>query len=99
MNVRFTWDPNKAESNKRKHKIGFEQASRVFADPSRLSEVDRIVDVEERWLTIGAIDDLRIVVVAHTVTDAESIEIVRIISARKAERHERRRYEREEGDL
>ena len=49
MNVRFTWDPYKAESNRRKHKISFPQAARVFADPLRLSEVARIVEGEVRW--------------------------------------------------
>ena len=50
-------------------------------------------------MTIGSMDGLWIVVVAHTVTDAEGIEIIRIISARKAERHERTRDEQGAADL
>jgi uncharacterized DUF497 family protein len=95
MNVRFVWDPNKAESNLRKHGVSFPVAARVFADPLRWAEVDRIVDGEERWLMIGSIEGSRILVVAYTVLGVEdAMETIRIISARRAEPRERRRYER-----
>jgi uncharacterized DUF497 family protein len=100
MKVRFTWDPNKAESNRRKHGLSFPEAARVFADPLRWMSVDRGIDGEEPWLTIGAVDGLKVVVVAHTVSDAEAdTEVIRIISARKAERFERRRYEQGNGEV
>lgn len=99
MNVGFNWDPNKAESNLRKHGVSFPVASRVFADPLRWTEMDRVVEGEERWLTIGAVAGNRIVVVAHTVGGEDAIETVRIISSRKAEPKEKRRYERGNDDL
>lgn len=92
--MRFGWDPNKAAVNLRKHGIAFEDAVRVFLDPLAVHEQDRIVDGEERWQIIGILDGFKLVVVAHTSTDDESgEEFIRIISARRAERHERRRYE------
>jgi uncharacterized DUF497 family protein len=92
--VRFGWDPNKAASNLRKHGIAFDDAARVFFDPLAIRKQDRIVDGEERWQIIGVVEHFKLLVVAHTTTDDESgEEIIRIISARKAERHERRRYE------
>ena len=92
--MRFGWNPDKAASNLRKHGIAFEDAARVFLDSLAVREQDRIVDGEERWQTIGTFDNRKLIVVAHTTIDDESgEEFIRIISARKAERHERRRYE------
>jgi uncharacterized DUF497 family protein len=91
--VRFDWDESKNESNFRKHGIHFEIAIRVFQDPEYLTEQDREVDGEERWLTIGWIGDVMVVAVAHTVEDEDEDMVVRIVSARKATRQESRRYE------
>ena len=86
MRQRFTWDPAKAASNLRKHGISFEEAVRVFAD--------RIENGEQRWQTIGAVGGFTLLLVAHTLWDDEAgIEVVRIISARRADRKERRIYE------
>ena len=96
MTLRFTWRPDKAVSNLRKHGVTFESASRVFADPFAFSEQDRIEDGEYRWQTIGLIDGVTILLVAHTVREQrDGTEVMHIISARRAERHERRRYEQE----
>lgn len=54
--IRFEWDEWKNLANQRKHGVSFEQASRVFADPLRLSLIDRVVDGEERWQTYGNVD-------------------------------------------
>ncbi|WP_428929762.1 BrnT family toxin [Marinibacterium sp. SX1] len=93
----FTWDEDKNLSNQRKHGLSFELAARVFFDPLRLSVQDRVEDGEQRWQTIGQIDGLAIVLVAHTYTEDggqdEPVEVVRIISARAATRRERKRYE------
>ena len=90
----FEWDEHKAQSNLRKHGLSFETAVRVFSDPLQILVQDRHVGGEERWQTTGAIENFTIVVVAHTIKDHEQgTEIIRIISARKAEPHERRRYE------
>ena len=91
--MRFEWDPAKAASNRRKHGVSFETATRVFADPMHSSEQDRVVDGEMRWQTIGCANDVMLLVVAHTWTDDNGSEVMRIISARRAERHERKRYE------
>lgn len=94
MTLRFTWDPTKAVSNLRKHRVGFELAARVFSDPFALAEQDRIEDGELRWQTLGLAGGVVVLMVAHTIRDeADGTETIRIISARRAERHERRRYE------
>lgn len=91
---KFVWDENKARSNLRKHGISFESAVRVFDDPFQRMEQDRHESGEERWQTTGTIENFTIVVVAHTIRDDEQgTEIIRIISARRAEPHERRQYE------
>jgi uncharacterized protein len=89
----FEWDPAKAEANLRKHGVAFEDAVRVFADPAHISDVDRIENGELRRQTIGMVDGVWLLLVAHTWRDDDGLEVIRIISARKAERHERRRYE------
>lgn len=91
--MRFEWDEVKNRTNLAKHRLGFATACDVFADPLHLSRLDRVVDGEQRWITIGAIADLVLIVVAHTYRDEEGEEIIRIISARKATKHERRAYE------
>jgi uncharacterized DUF497 family protein len=97
MRARFEWDPVKAAINLRKHHISFDLASRVFADPLSHSEQDRIENGERRWRTMGMVDGGGLLVVAHTVgeqdDDGQPIEVIRIISARKADRRERRHYE------
>jgi uncharacterized DUF497 family protein len=99
MKTRFEWDPAKAASNLRKHGVSFSVAVRVFSDPFALTEQDHIEDGELRWQTLGIADGRSLLFVAHTVReedeDGQPVEIVRIISARKADRKERRRYEQE----
>jgi uncharacterized protein len=89
----FEWDAAKAAANLKKHGVAFEDAVRVFADPAHISDVERIEGGEHRWQTIGTVDGIRLLLVVHAWRDADGVEIIRIISARKAERHERRRYE------
>ena len=95
--VRFEWDPNKAPSNLRKHGVSFQTTVLVFADPDALVLQDRVEDGEERWLAIGVVEGLLVLVVSHTVREQGDIEVIRIISARLANRRERRRYEEEKG--
>jgi len=66
---------------------------RIFSDPFALSEQDRIENGEQRWKTIGMVDGVVLLLVAHTVRDEAYREVIRIISARRAEPSERRRYE------
>jgi uncharacterized protein len=91
--MRFEWDPRKDRVNREKHGISFELAQRVFDDPNHLSLQDRHEGGEERWQTLGLIGPHAIVLVAHTFEDEHGEEVVRIISARKATRAERRLYD------
>ena len=92
--MRITWDIKKAETNFRKHGIRFEDAALVFHDPLSISEQDRIENGEQRWQTIGMAGGCLLLVVAHTVRfEEQEEELIRIISARRADRKERRRYE------
>jgi uncharacterized DUF497 family protein len=94
VKTRFEWDPAKAETNLRKHHVSFETAVRVFADPFAVVEQDCIENEERRWQTLGIVDAYLLLLVAHTVRDDEDgAEIIRIISARRAEPKERKRYE------
>ena len=94
MKTRFEWDPAKAASNLKKHHLSFEIATRVFTDPFALVEQNRIENGEHRWQTLGLVDGYLLVLVAHTVRDDEDgTEVIRLISARRAEPKERKRYE------
>ena len=99
MKTRFEWDPTKAASNFRKHGVSFQTAARVFADPYALVEQDRVENGEERWQTIGVVEGVLMLMVAHTVREQDDIEVIRVISARHANRRERRRYEEENGSI
>jgi len=87
--MEFEWDPNKAESNFRKHRVRFEIAVRVFFDPQRIDMFDDREDYgEDRWKTIGWVNPaLLVVVYTHRGED-----VIRIISARKADAHEIAQY-------
>ena len=91
--MNFEWDPDKDAWNYVKHGIRFETAAMVFDDPYHVSQLDRVVDGEERWRTMGLIGGLVIVIVAHTYREQNGEETVRIISARKATKRERKYYE------
>ena len=89
-------DEEKNRSNERKHGITFNEAIQVFLDPLQVSIQDRIEDGEERWQTLGVVRGVMLLLVAHTFQDdSEAESIVRIISARRANRRERRLYENE----
>jgi len=88
--MQFAWDPKKAASNLRDHKVTFEEASSVFGDSLAITfdDPDHSED-ESRLLTFGVSEQGRLLVVSHT----ERRGLVRIISARRATRAERRIYE------
>ena len=94
MKTRFEWDPAKAKHNFRKHRVSFEIAVRVFADPFAVVEQDRVESGEFRWQALGTVNGCLLLLVAHTVReDTDGTEVIRIISARRAEPKERKRYE------
>lgn len=86
----WTWDQVKNEANLRKHGLNFEAAIWVFDDPVAATQEDPYPH-EQRWRTIGLVGT-QVVVVVHTWPDFDT-GIGRIISARKATRHERKAYE------
>lgn len=87
-NERFEWDDAKAASNEAKHGVTFDEARMVFDDPLAVEETDDAHD-ELRSVTIGMGSKGRLLVVVSTEREGRT----RIISAREAERPERRRYE------
>jgi uncharacterized DUF497 family protein len=97
MYVYFEWNQDKNQNNLRKNHVSFEVARHVFSDPNHLAVLERIEGGEERWQTIGMVGGSLLLLVAHTLSETDSagdsIEIVRIISARKADAKERGRYE------
>ena len=97
MRYYFDWDPNKAKTNLRKHRVSFEQASAIFLDPRMIAVFDcEHSEHEDRWATIGIDRNGILLVVVHTFQqlDADCCRI-RIISARKATRKESKQYQEE----
>ena len=92
MAIRFEWDEAKNRAYRQKHGFTFEQASQAYLDPDKVIEFDRVQDGEHRWLAIGLISGLWLMLVVHTSRMSGYDEIVRIISARKANRREERIY-------
>jgi uncharacterized DUF497 family protein len=91
----FEWDPSKAVENHRKHGVGFEQAATVFRDPLAVSIYDQgHSENEERCITLGQAENGALLVVVHTYQAISANEaVIRVISARRATRHEQRDYE------
>ena len=91
MELIFVWDPRKAAANRRKHGVDFLEAATAFADPLSLTVPDPDHSGrEERFLLLGRSHQNRLLVVVHVERAANEI---RIISARRAARHERLQYE------
>ncbi|MDR3423919.1 MAG: BrnT family toxin [Alphaproteobacteria bacterium] len=92
--MRWVWDSEKNRINKQRHGLSFETARLVFDDPLAASRRDPHQG-EERWQTVGVIGSV-VVFVVHTGPERQPYtgeEVGRIISARKATKHERRVYE------
>ena len=92
--LKFEWSDEKNIINMQKHNISFEEAKEVFLDPLHISKLDHRFDYfEERWITLGSTAKNKILVVANMFFDENGEEIIRIISARKANQKERIFYE------
>jgi uncharacterized DUF497 family protein len=92
--MRFEWDNDKNQANKKKHHVSFEEAREVFDDPLQIALLDkRFSYFEERWITVGQTSKHRLLVVANLFFDENNEEVIRIISAREATIHEQRQYE------
>ena len=88
--MQWTWDRDKDNQNVQKHGITFEIAQLVFSDPFTITEEDPY-PYEQRWKTTGMVRQT-VLIVIHTVPE-DAGGTARIISARKATRHERTEYE------
>ena len=90
MSLTFTWDPAKAESNLRKHRVSFAEAATCFGDPLSVTIRDPLhSDDEARFVLLGLSFRARLLVVVHSERQGS----IRIISARAATRKERSDYE------
>ena len=89
--LRFDWDPRKSAANKRKHGVTFEEAATVFSDENALLIADPDhSDEEDRFVLLGLSASLRTLVVCHCYRSGG--DVIRIISARKADRSEQALY-------
>ena len=90
--LRFEWDEAKARASRRKHGVSFEEARTVFFDEDALLRPDEEhSDEEDRFVLLGLSGTLRLLLVCHCYREGDSV--IRIISARKASRSERRQYD------
>ena len=85
--MEFEWDDKKDRANRRKHGISFSLALLVFSDKNRKEQLDEGSLDEERWITIGLVDEQEMVVV-YTMRNG----VTRLISAREADKYEREDY-------
>ena len=99
VDVEFEWDPAKAARNFAVHGVTFEDASLVFFDQNSVFELNAVDEGEQRWQVTGFADNQALLVVVHVLRERPGVDVIRIISARQAERNERRRYERENGSI
>lgn len=91
--MKFEWDPQKADSNQKKHGVSFQEAASVLGDNLSITYPDPDHSVKEnRFITVGMSRLGRVLMVAHTDRRGN----IRIISARKTTRQERRYYEESE---
>jgi hypothetical protein len=89
--IRFEWDERKSRENKRKHRVSFEEAQTVFLDENAIRYFDPDhSDDESRFLMLGMSFTLRVLVVCHCYRVDGSV--IRIISARRANKREQASY-------
>jgi uncharacterized DUF497 family protein len=89
--ISFVWDRPKAESNLKKHKTSFDEAQTVFSDPNARMIFDpEHSGNEDRFILLGISSGLRLLVVCHCYIEDDMV--IRIISARKANRNEQKQY-------
>jgi hypothetical protein len=90
--LRFEWDDRKAAVNRRKHGVSFEEARTVFFDEDALLRPDEDHSEDEaRFVLLGLSARLRTLVVCHCYRQSD--EVIRLISARRANAFERQQYE------
>lgn len=91
--MHFAWDERKNKINQYKHSLSFELAMYVFEDTHLLTWLDPNNHYEERWISLGCIENFILIVIIYTIrSHDDGQEIIRIISARKATKNEREIY-------
>lgn len=93
--IQFEWNDAKEAKNRKEHEgVDFEQAMRVFDDPHNIVLFDRIVDGEPRWQIVGMVESIVLLVgFTYRGDPDDPDQVIRIFTARKAVRWERREYE------
>ncbi len=93
--MELEWDEFENLENKRRHGIDFKEAEEIFDDPLHISVLDKRFDYfEERWITIGTTQKGMVIVIGHLYyLKEDGIEVIRIITARKATGKEKKQYE------
>ncbi len=93
--MQFEWNPEKAETNLKKHDVGFEEAKTVFGDfLAQIFEDEQHSSEEKRNIIVGHSTKNRLLIISYTERENDTI---RIISARETTPRERRKYENENG--
>jgi uncharacterized DUF497 family protein len=89
--LQFDWDSRKAKANRQKHRVSFEEAQTAFLDEDALVIEDPDhSQTEDRFILLGLSAALRVLFVCHCVRESGSL--IRIISARRANREEQEQY-------
>lgn len=90
----FGWDPRKEQENRDKHAVTFDEAATVFRDSKAISIFDPDhSETEDRWITMGISEKGRLLIVIHTFREErEAAVTIRMISSRKATKHEIKTY-------
>ena len=88
--MRFEWDPQKTEANLRLHGVSFAEAVAIFEDDFALSREDDDAREEQRFVGLGLSDAANLLVVVYAYRDPD---VIRVISAWKANKHQRELYE------
>lgn len=90
--IKFEWDEVKASTNLKKHGISFDEAKSVFFDVNAILFDDpEHSEYEERFILIGISENANLLVVCHCYRQSETV--IRLISARKATKHETKQYQ------
>lgn len=88
--MNFQWDPNKALRNWQRHRVSFEEATEAFLDPNAVDDYDEEHSSQETRYNLIGLSSRRLLFVVYTEPENN---VVRIISARKAERKHQQIYE------
>ncbi len=90
--IKFEWNPSKAQANLKKHGVSFDEAKSIFYDELAVQFYDNDnSESEDRFIMLGISKELNVLTVCHC--ERKDGEIIRIISARKATKNERKFYQ------